>query len=294
MNIDWYYSFLSVSKHLNYRKASDELFLAQPTVFQQIKNLEQSLGTILFEKDRRLIRLTNSGEFFVPIAKEFLNTYERGLQELQSKQNKFITHINVGVSSYIATYIIPKFLPLFFEKFPNVNVSISISEEGNSKELEEGNTDISISRKKPYSNKIKTEAVCEGKIKLIVPDVIETQGIKDEEFYFQNYKIFSNNHPIYWVKLEKEIYKLVPHAILTNVESVITTEKLIEANQGVSYLPTYVLSDEKINSIKIIEPQQIESPVSFTYLSTIKDKEEIQNFKNLFVQFIKNEQGLNR
>ena len=37
MNLDWYYTFLVLSKHLNYRKASEELFLTEPTLHQQIK-----------------------------------------------------------------------------------------------------------------------------------------------------------------------------------------------------------------------------------------------------------------
>lgn len=43
MNLDWYYTFLVLSKHLNYRKASEELFLTEPTLHQQIKKLEKHL-----------------------------------------------------------------------------------------------------------------------------------------------------------------------------------------------------------------------------------------------------------
>ena len=38
MNLDWYYTFLVLSKHLNYHRASEELFLTEPTLHQQIKN----------------------------------------------------------------------------------------------------------------------------------------------------------------------------------------------------------------------------------------------------------------
>lgn len=294
MNIDWYYSFLSVSKHLNYRKASEELFLSQPSVFQQIKNLEQNLGTTLFEKDRRLIKLTPDGKLFIPIAKDLIDSYEKGLREMKLKQGMFTSHINVGVSSYVATYLISKFLPLFFESFPDISIDVSILEEGSSKELINGDIDISIGRKELYSNKISTEKICEGKIKLIVPNLAENIDLLDEEDYFQKYRIFSNNHLSYWEPLKKGIYHLIPHAIFTNVDSVITTLKLIEAGQGISYLPTYILAGEQISNVKIIEPLQIESPISFTYLSTIKSNMQIKKFNNLFIQFIKEEQKLSK
>lgn len=41
MNLDWFYTFIAVAKHLNYRKASEELYITQPSIFNQIKNLEK-------------------------------------------------------------------------------------------------------------------------------------------------------------------------------------------------------------------------------------------------------------
>ena len=49
MNLDWYYTFLVLSKHLNYHRASEELFLTEPTLHQQIKKLEKHLQVNLFE-----------------------------------------------------------------------------------------------------------------------------------------------------------------------------------------------------------------------------------------------------
>lgn len=50
MNLEWYYTFLVVAKYQNYRKAADELFITQTTVFNHIKNLEGLLGVNLFEQ----------------------------------------------------------------------------------------------------------------------------------------------------------------------------------------------------------------------------------------------------
>ena len=70
MNLDWYYTFLVLSKHLNYRRASEELFLTEPTLHQQIKKLEKHLQVNLFETVGRNLTLTPTGREFIPIVKK--------------------------------------------------------------------------------------------------------------------------------------------------------------------------------------------------------------------------------
>ena len=57
MNLDWYYTFLVLSKHLNYHRASEELFLTEPTLHQQIKKLEKHLQVNLFNSDSNRTRI---------------------------------------------------------------------------------------------------------------------------------------------------------------------------------------------------------------------------------------------
>ena len=70
MNLDWYYTFLVLSKHLNYHRASEELFLTEPTLHQQIKKLEKHLQVNLFETVGRNLTLTPTGREFIPIVKK--------------------------------------------------------------------------------------------------------------------------------------------------------------------------------------------------------------------------------
>ncbi len=92
MNLDWYYTFLVLSKHLNYRKASEELFLTEPTLHQQIKKLEKHLQVQLFETVGRNLTLTAVGREFIEIAENLIQTYEQSIQKirLQKKNNNFI------------------------------------------------------------------------------------------------------------------------------------------------------------------------------------------------------------
>ena len=104
MNLDWYYTFLVLSKHLNYRKASEELFLTEPTLHQQIKKLEKHLQVQLFETVGRNLTLTAVGREFIEIAENLIQTYEQSIQKIRLQNKKQQFHIEIAVSPYIATY----------------------------------------------------------------------------------------------------------------------------------------------------------------------------------------------
>lgn len=292
MNLEWYYTFIVVAKYENYRKAADELFITQTSVFNHIKNLENLLKVKLFEPKGRNITLTEDGKLFYSIATKTVSTYEKGIYEMRNSKKKYSFRLNVAVTSYIASYLMPKFLPIFFEVAPNIDISISVMNEYIAQAIEENRYTIGIDRRLPNTDKINYLNVCEGKIKLVVPNIEENKYLDNELDFFKKYRILAGNHPSYWGKLFEEIYKLYPEADITNISSVHTTECLIKANQGISYLPTYIFKESTSKNIRIIDSKYIEDPISFTYIMWKKETPEIKLFLDLFGKFIKNEQKI--
>ena len=91
MNLEWYYTFLVVAKYQNYRKAADELFITQTSVYNHVKNLEALLGVELVETSGRNIALTEAGQYFCKIAKETITTYEKGLYAIKNLKSSYKT-----------------------------------------------------------------------------------------------------------------------------------------------------------------------------------------------------------
>jgi DNA-binding transcriptional LysR family regulator len=75
--------FESVSRHLNYTRAAQELFLTQPAVSMQVKQLEESLGVALFEQLGKRIHLTEAGREVLSYAR----TVTQQLDELENVLN---------------------------------------------------------------------------------------------------------------------------------------------------------------------------------------------------------------
>jgi DNA-binding transcriptional LysR family regulator len=278
-----------VAKYQNYRKAADELFITQTSVYNHVKNLEALLDVALVETSGRNIILTEAGQDFCKIARETITTYENGLYAIKNRKSSYKTTLKVVVTTYIDNYLIPKFLPIFFQKEPNINISTTVLENNIPQAIMEGQYDIGIDRREPFTKKVQYKNVCEGKIQLAVPDISENHSLLTEKEYFQKYRVLTNNHPTYWEDLEKSIIKLYPDVNFVSIASVRSTEDLIKAEQGVSYLPVYIVKGVQQSQIKLIEPKDIIPPISFTYLIWKKESAAIATFNELFEEFVRQE-----
>ena len=290
MNLEWYYTFLVVAKYQNYRKAADELFITQTTVFNHIKNLEGLLGVNLFEQFGRNIILTESGKYFYPIAQKTIKVYEQGLYDMKNIGAAKRTKLNLAVTTYIDNYLLPKFLPILFNAAPQIDIATTVLDQYIPQAIEDNQYDIGIDRREPNKAKVQYKNVCEGKIQLAVPNLPENDSLTSEDDFFRKYRIITDNHPTYSDNLKTSIRHLYPDANFVSISSVRATEDLISANQGVSYLPIYIVKGSDQSKIRLIAPQKIESPISFTYLIWKKESPAIHTFIELFEGFITKEQ----
>ena len=92
-------SFLKVVKHKSFSKAAKELYLTQPTISNNIQNLEKELKTTLLDRKSRTICLTDSGKIFYKYAVELINIRDQAKINIIDHSNKMEGIIEINASS---------------------------------------------------------------------------------------------------------------------------------------------------------------------------------------------------
>jgi len=119
-----YKVFTEVATNLSFSKAANVLFISQPAVSKHIKKLESEIGLPLFERKGNTISLTSSGEKLLEYlhkAKIIQGQIESDIQIVKN-QLKARGALNVGASTTLSLYVLPKILSSFHKKFPNISI----------------------------------------------------------------------------------------------------------------------------------------------------------------------------
>lgn len=136
---------LTVAEERSFSKAAKKLFIAQPSLSQNIQSIEAQLGTQLFDRTTSRLELTYAGEKFVETARSILDLNDTLLRQIGDIADCKKGRLTVGISLIRGSLLLPAVLPLFHQKFPGIELILM---EGSSRELEEytekGVTDLII------------------------------------------------------------------------------------------------------------------------------------------------------
>jgi DNA-binding transcriptional LysR family regulator len=162
--------FESVSRHLHFTRAAQELNVAQPSVSQQIRKLETELGTPLFHRMKRHVALTEAGQTFLPHARAVLQRLEEARLEVQELSGMRRGTLAVGAPPSVGTHLLPRALAAFSQRHPGI--ALTFREAGSRtliSQLEEGELDLAIVIQPIRHPALETLPLLEEELLLAVP-----------------------------------------------------------------------------------------------------------------------------
>jgi LysR family transcriptional regulator, transcription activator of glutamate synthase operon len=162
--------FESVSRHLHFTRAAEELNVAQPSVSQQIRKLEAELGAPLFHRMKRRVTLTEAGQTFLPHARAVLQRLEEARFEVQELTGLRKGSLAVGAPPSVGTHLLPRALAAFSERHPGI--SLAFREAGSRtllSLLEEGELDLAVVIQPIRHPALETMPLLEEELLLAVP-----------------------------------------------------------------------------------------------------------------------------
>jgi LysR family transcriptional regulator, hydrogen peroxide-inducible genes activator len=125
----------------SFSRAAERCQVAQPSLSQQVLKLEEDLGTKLFDRLSRSVRLTEAGRAFLPHARSILSQMETARSSVADKCADIRGSVAVGVIPTIAPYLMPCYTTAFAKKYPEAKLRIV---EETTPVLVEGLRDLSI------------------------------------------------------------------------------------------------------------------------------------------------------
>ena len=160
-------SFVEVVRNLSFTKASQELYISQPTVSMHIRQLESELGVRLIVRTTKSLEVTETGRRLYEYAVNILTMRDRMVANC-SLQNRHI--LSLGASTIPSAYLLPKLLPAFAEKYPESYFVIHQSDSaGVTEGLIDGTYDLGIIGMQPAQDTLVSEHLCSDRIILIAP-----------------------------------------------------------------------------------------------------------------------------
>jgi LysR family cyn operon transcriptional activator len=164
--------FLAAADVLHFTKAAEALNVSQPTLSLQIKELERELGTPLFDRVGRSVRLTAAGDLFRRHAARALQEAELGREAVADLLGLRRGRLRVGVTHSFSAALIPRAIADFRQRYPAVSVLIEkTSGRAVEQALVAGSLDLGIAYAPSESLDIEVETLFDAEIVLITtPD----------------------------------------------------------------------------------------------------------------------------
>lgn len=107
--------FIAVAEELNFTKAAEKLCIVQPSLSKQIRDLEDEIGVILFERDKRRVHLTHAGEGFLEHAYQAIESSERAVataKQIILSSNK---QTRIGFNPFAEILVAPHIISLMHD-----------------------------------------------------------------------------------------------------------------------------------------------------------------------------------
>lgn len=129
MDTGYIREFVTLAGCLSYSEAAERLFISQPSLTKHIQALEREMGTALFARTTRSIRLSGAGSLFLPFARQIVDLCDRWEIAVDDLINRSGTSLTIAVMQNPQYYDMTKYIVSFRQTHPDVNFSIVEADE---------------------------------------------------------------------------------------------------------------------------------------------------------------------
>ena len=238
----------------SFKKAADLLYVTQPAVSLQIQNLEKQLEITIFDRGGRKALLTEAGRLLLEYCERILNQCDEACKAIEDLNSLKGGTLVIGASQTTGTYLMPKMIGLFRQKYPEVSVQLQVhSTRRTGWSVANGQIDLAIiggQLPSDLENLLQVIPYATDELALVLPSKHPLSNKKEllkEDLYKLNFVTLDSQSTTRKVvdKLLQdsglEIQKLKIEMELNSLEAI---KNAVQAGLGASFLPVVSIERE--------------------------------------------------
>jgi DNA-binding transcriptional LysR family regulator len=234
-------SFLTVSKELHFRRAAELLHLSQPSLSQQIHQLEDELGVQLFKRSKRKVELTEAGVALMGRAQRIIEEIDATSKHIREIADGRAGTFSIGFISTAVVGVLPKITRLFQAKYASVDLQLHECEPDQQvDDIIRGKLDVGLMHAQLEGGNLASMVIQRDKFVIALPSDLKARGPVDLR-KFQNYTAiipspFSMHGFSEHVHLAYQLAGVVPSKVLST-RLIMIGIHLVAAGLGVAVVP---------------------------------------------------------
>lgn len=190
-NLNRYRLFCAVAECESISKAAELNYISQPAISKAITKMEESLGTVLFNRNHRGVTLTDEGKVFYDELKSAFDIIKAGEDKLRSINELGIGRLRLGASSVLCKAMLLPYLKGFINENPHIKITIECQSSSRiHKMLMNGVIDVGLMVKP--DNMTEISFISLGEIEDIfaaTPNYLDNLALRNESDIFENANI---------------------------------------------------------------------------------------------------------
>ncbi len=168
MDLDQLHTFLEIVRLKSFSKAAETCFRTQPAISAQVRQLEQELGTSLFDRLGTRIALTPAGRIFAEYAEQILDLRRRAGDAINELERVPRGALMIAANEATCLYVLPRVFSEYARLFPNVQLLVDRQYGGRVVQaVMEGQADFGFTQLPVMERKLQVVKVHSDEIKLI-------------------------------------------------------------------------------------------------------------------------------
>ncbi len=245
MNLRDLQYLVAVADLRNFSQAADKCFVSQPTLSNQIRKLEETLGITLFERNNKRVIPTETGEQIVSLARKILHQVDIMHDVAKSSKDPLAGRFRLGAFPTLSTYLFPTLVPKITKALPQLKlVLIEEKTQALLDRLKRGELDAALLALPIHDDQLEVLTLFDDAFLLAVPPahaLAKHKQINQSDIHGEKLLLLEEGHCLRDQALE------VCHLAGSEEEqdfratSLETLRQMVKAGTGITFMPNIAI-----------------------------------------------------